>query len=270
MPRMVLCADFSLAAVAMLGLLNIACSNDRASTSHYSKAGPTAGAAFPDPEVKHPRRRQFLRFAVSGLAAAVFSVPLGRRLIGPAVDVDAQRAAIVLPPASTSTSASPPARTATAGAPSPTASASVTPEATATAELTPEPAPQPAAVVRGGPASVSGISPLIKAQRLLCGAAWEDHGLVFTNELGRPMEATNVRRRFFEPLLKCAGLPGIRFHDLRHTAATLLLGEGVHPKIVSERLGHSRVGITLDLYSHVTPTMQREAAAAVDTALRER
>ena len=129
--------------------------------SAATEAGPTAGAAFPDPEVKHPRRRQFLRFAVSGLAVAVFSVPLGRRLIGPAVDVDAQRAAIVLPPASTSTPASPPARTATAGAPSPTASASVTPEATATAELTPEPAPQPAAVVRGGPASVSGISPLI-------------------------------------------------------------------------------------------------------------
>ena len=55
MPRMVLYADFPLAAVAILGLLNIACSNDRASTSHYSKAGPTAGAAFPDPEVKHPR-----------------------------------------------------------------------------------------------------------------------------------------------------------------------------------------------------------------------
>ena len=108
------------------------------------------------------------------------------------------------------------------------------------------------------------------AQRLLCGARWEEHGLVFTNELGRPMGAANLRRRSFEPLLKCAGLPRIRFHDLRHTAATLLLGEGVHPKIVSERLGHSRVGITLDLYSHVTPTMQREAAAAVDTVLRER
>ena len=107
------------------------------------------------------------------------------------------------------------------------------------------------------------------AQRLLCDARWEEHGLVFTNELGRPMGASNLRRRSFEPLLKCAGLPRIRFHDLRHTAATLLLGEGVHPKIASERLGHSRVGITLDLYSHVTPTMQREAAAAVDTVLRE-
>lgn len=98
------------------------------------------------------------------------------------------------------------------------------------------------------------------AQRLLCGDAWEDHGLVFTNEVGRPIEATNLRKRFFQPLLERAGLPRIRFHDLRHTAATLLLGEDVNPKIVSERLGHSRVGITLDLYSHVTPTMQHKAA----------
>ncbi len=75
------------------------------------------------------------------------------------------------------------------------------------------------------------------AQRLLCGDAWEDHGLVFTNEVGRPIEATNLRKRFFQPLLERAGLPRIRFHDLRHTAATLLLGEDVNPKIVSERLG---------------------------------
>ena len=59
----------------------------------------------------------------------------------------------------------------------------------------------------------------------------------------------------------------IRFHDLRHTAATLLLGRGVHPKIVSEMLGHSTIAITLDTYSHVTPTMQREAAAAMDAVL---
>jgi integrase len=71
----------------------------------------------------------------------------------------------------------------------------------------------------------------------------------------------------FVPLLKRAGLPRIRFHDLRHTAATLLLGRGIHPKIVSEMLGHTTVGITLDLYSHVTPTMQREAARAMDDLL---
>lgn len=68
----------------------------------------------------------------------------------------------------------------------------------------------------------------------------------------------------FWPLLRRAGLPRIRFHDLRHTAATLLLSQGVHPKIVSEMLGHSQVGITLDLYSHVTPTMQQAAIDAMD------
>jgi site-specific recombinase XerC len=60
---------------------------------------------------------------------------------------------------------------------------------------------------------------------------------------------------------------GLRFHDLRHSAATLLLGAGVHPKIVSERLGHATVAITFDTYSHVLPDMQREAAAALDAAL---
>jgi integrase len=64
-----------------------------------------------------------------------------------------------------------------------------------------------------------------------------------------------------------AGLPRIRFHDLRHSCATLLLGEGVHPKIVSDLLGHSQIGITLDLYSHVTATMQAVAAEAMGRLL---
>jgi hypothetical protein len=67
-----------------------------------------------------------------------------------------------------------------------------------------------------------------------------------------------------EPQLAWAGLPHIRFHDQRHSAATLLLGLGIHPKIVSENLGHSQIGITLDLYSHVTVTMQQEAVRAFD------
>ncbi len=104
--------------------------------------------------------------------------------------------------------------------------------------------------------------------RLQQGDAWQDHGLVFANELGRPMEAGNVVRRSFRPLLRAAGLPRIRFHDLRHTAATLLMGQNVPPKVVSEMLGHSQVGITLDLYSHVTPTMQRQATAAMDALLQ--
>jgi integrase len=105
------------------------------------------------------------------------------------------------------------------------------------------------------------------AERLLQGPTWQDNDLVFANEVGKPIEPSNLRRRSFVPLLAKAGLPSIRFHDLRHSAATLLLGQGIHPKIVSERLGHSRVSITLDLYSHVTPTMQQQAADAMDALL---
>ncbi len=104
-------------------------------------------------------------------------------------------------------------------------------------------------------------------ERLKLGGAWEDNGLVFANEVGRPIEVRNLMRRSFLPLLKGSSLPVIRFHDLRHTAATLLLGEGVHPKVVAEMLGHSRISTTLDLYSHVTPTMQRQAAEALDAVL---
>lgn len=105
-------------------------------------------------------------------------------------------------------------------------------------------------------------------ERLRLRRAWEDNDLVFANEVGRPIAASNLRNRSFWPLLAGAGLPRIRFHDLRHTAATLMLGQGVHPKVVSEMLGHSQISITLDLYSHVTPTMQRQAAEAMDSALR--
>jgi integrase len=70
-------------------------------------------------------------------------------------------------------------------------------------------------------------------------------------------------------LLERAGVPIVRPHDARHTTATLLLGEGVHPKLVSEMLGHATVAITLDLYSHATPAMHREAARTLDTLLRK-
>ena len=104
-------------------------------------------------------------------------------------------------------------------------------------------------------------------ERLRVGQTWEDLDLVFPNHVGRPIEKSNLLRRSFWPLLKRAALPRIRFHDLRHTAATLLLGEGMHPKIVSEMLGHSKIAITLDLYSHVTPTMQRQAAETMNAVL---
>lgn len=87
---------------------------------------------------------------------------------------------------------------------------------------------------------------------------------VFCDLNGGLLRRQNVRRRHLVPLLKKAGLPIIRFHDLRHTAATLLLSEGVHPKIVQERLGHSQISVTLDIYSHVLPSMQKDAAAKVD------
>ncbi|HET8908271.1 MAG TPA: tyrosine-type recombinase/integrase [Ktedonobacterales bacterium] len=90
------------------------------------------------------------------------------------------------------------------------------------------------------------------------------YDLVFPNLLGRPLHPSHLLRRQFRPLLQRAGLPPIRFHDLRHTAATLLLGRGINPKIVSEMLGHANVRITLDIYSHVMPDMQQRAAQAMD------
>jgi len=97
-------------------------------------------------------------------------------------------------------------------------------------------------------------------------AAWDDLGLVFANAIGRPLDPSNLTKLFHQALDRAA-LPRVRFHDLRHTAASLLLGRGVHPKIVSEMLGHSTIAVTLDLYSHVTPTMQRGAADELDAVL---
>lgn len=91
---------------------------------------------------------------------------------------------------------------------------------------------------------------------------------MFTTELGAPIEATQLLRQSFYPLLKQAGLKQVRFHDLRHTAATLLLGQGIHPKFVSEMLGHTQISIPLDLYSHVTPTMQQQAVDAMGLILK--
>lgn len=101
-------------------------------------------------------------------------------------------------------------------------------------------------------------------KRQLAEGHWRADGYVFTDTQGGPIRKSGLRRRSFEPLLKKAGLPRIRFHDLRHTAATLALQEGVHPKIVQEMLGHSQISITLDTYSHVLPSMQKEAAAKMD------
>ncbi|GAC1340176.1 MAG: site-specific integrase [Candidatus Dormibacteria bacterium] len=96
---------------------------------------------------------------------------------------------------------------------------------------------------------------------------WEESGVVFTTAVGSLIEPGNLLRRSFFPLLARAGVPRIRFHDLRHTAATLMLSEGIHPKVASEILGHSTVSITLDLYSHVTESVASEAAQRMDRLL---
>jgi integrase len=105
------------------------------------------------------------------------------------------------------------------------------------------------------------------AERLRNGPSWEDWDLVFANEIGKPMEVGNLTNRYFRPLLKLAGLPQIRFHDLRHSAATLMLGANVNVKIVSEMLGHAQSSFTMDRYQHVSLAMQREAAQAIEAAL---
>jgi integrase len=89
-------------------------------------------------------------------------------------------------------------------------------------------------------------------------------GLVFADTDGKPLRKSNFLRRTFYPFLKRAGVPRIRFHDLRHTAATLRLQQGDNPKVVQELLGHSRVTVTLETYSHVMPSLQEESAAKID------
>jgi integrase len=104
-------------------------------------------------------------------------------------------------------------------------------------------------------------------ERLHAGERWQDNDYVFPNTIGKLLDPRSLRRRWFDKMLARAGLPHIRFHDLRHSAATLLLLQGVHPKIVSEMLGHASIAITLDLYSHVLPDMQRDASAAMERLL---
>jgi integrase len=96
----------------------------------------------------------------------------------------------------------------------------------------------------------------------------EDDDFVVAQGDGTPLRPHSLGQEWVRFLTRTPALPRIRFHDLRHTHATHMLANGVHPKIASERLGHSKIGITLDLYSHVIPGMQEDAAARVDDALR--
>lgn len=103
--------------------------------------------------------------------------------------------------------------------------------------------------------------------KLLAGPGWQDHGLVVTREDGAPRMPDNLTGAFGN-LLARHDLPPIHFHDLRHSCATTLLLEGVHVKVVSEMLGHAGIAITMDLYSHVLPSMQEDAARKMDAAIR--
>lgn len=104
-------------------------------------------------------------------------------------------------------------------------------------------------------------------EKLKAGALYEDRGLVFSGEGGNLLNPSNIRQRSFAMLLKKAGLPGITFHDLRHTCASLLFQRNIHPKFVQELLGHASVAITLDTYSHMLPGMGGEATDAMGEAL---
>ncbi len=104
---------------------------------------------------------------------------------------------------------------------------------------------------------------------ITAGPLWQDHDFVFCTSIGTHLNPTRDMLDQLKVLLKKAGLPDIRFHDLRHSAATLLLSVGVHPKVVQEILGHSQISITMDVYSHVLPGMQQEAMSRLNDALRE-
>ena len=104
-------------------------------------------------------------------------------------------------------------------------------------------------------------------ERLAAGARWRESGLVFTSTLGTPLDERNLNR-LFKAILRDADLPAIRYHDLRHTAASLLLAQGVDPRTIMETLGHSQISLTLNTYAHVVPVLQRGAAAKMDEILR--
>jgi integrase len=104
--------------------------------------------------------------------------------------------------------------------------------------------------------------------RLLLGSAYQDLGLVCARADGSYQQPDSFSKRF-QLFLSTMQLPKIRFHDLRHSHATHLLRQGVHPKVVSERLGHSSITITLDTYSHVVPGLQEDAARQLDRVLRK-
>ena len=101
-------------------------------------------------------------------------------------------------------------------------------------------------------------------ERPRAGGRWRDSlDLVFTTELGEPLNPSALTRRF-RLVLDAIGLPQMRFHDLRHSCASLLIAEGFHPRVIMEQLGHSQISLTMNRYAHVAPVVQREVANAMD------
>jgi integrase len=114
--------------------------------------------------------------------------------------------------------------------------------------------------------ALHGHKTLVLQQRLMTGSGWHEQDLVFPSLTGGPLDPARVNQALHTALHK-AGLPVLRVHDLRHTAATLLLEAGTHPKVVQDLLGHSTIAMTLDLYSHVTPRIQQEATTRMQELL---
>jgi integrase len=102
---------------------------------------------------------------------------------------------------------------------------------------------------------------------LLRACSYEDSDLVFTTTKGTPLNAQHIVNRHFKPLLRHAGLPDMRWHDLRHTCATLLLSRDTHPKMVQHLLGHASIQLTIGHYSHWISSMSRATAEGMDEAL---
>lgn len=103
--------------------------------------------------------------------------------------------------------------------------------------------------------------------KALLGNGYRDHSLIFASEIGTPIDPRNFTRHF-QIAIEKAGLPKTRFHDMRHSHATMLLTLDEHPKIVQERLGHSTIQMTLDTYSHVMPGMQEKASSRIAEVLK--
>jgi len=104
--------------------------------------------------------------------------------------------------------------------------------------------------------------------RQKAGVAWESHDYVFCTPLGRHLTPGHDALVQLKKLLAKAGLPEVRFHDLRHSSASLLLSLGVHPKVVQELLGHTQISMTMDVYSHLLPTMQKDAMEKLNRTLQ--